>query len=361
MNVKIHILTICVLIIALGSCNSDFNSIEQAKNEVNKQGYREGRWVDYLDSAENFVTDKSKGYSMYFLSEFKDGELVNNIKFYKSNGDFFMEGIPYEGENIKIEKTLKNKILFKKLLFYNSDGTIQSDKIYNSKRQVILEHKYASGKDSISSETSKDYYDNNTLKSLTTKLSSPKDSMFIHYEYREMSDYDRLKEFESVRQKIENKIKQVCNDIKIHEGYLIQKENIQDIPYRLNYLSLGKDTIFIANIIGNAITEYNQNVAKNNQTSNKQSSGLSLCRDGLVQVKLTFLNNGKAYLIKKGVKYEGSWVGQDTNPFESEYLDAIFYTENGTFNYKLKFLINSSKRGLSYMEIGGNNPWVECR
>ena len=55
-----------ILFLALISCQGEFKEKSQATNEVNKQGFRDGRWVEYMDSTGTiYLSDTLKGYKYY--------------------------------------------------------------------------------------------------------------------------------------------------------------------------------------------------------------------------------------------------------------------------------------------------------
>ena len=76
------------------SCTSEFNSLEQAKNEVNTEGYRDGRWVDYYDSSGGLVEVLSKGYN-YPLVFYKN--IFNQTKGYKIENINDIELLNFKG------------------------------------------------------------------------------------------------------------------------------------------------------------------------------------------------------------------------------------------------------------------------
>lgn len=84
---------ILLFVLFLVSCNSDFKNINQAKNEVNPQGYRNGNWVDFFDSSSNPLTDTTSGYSSYRLTTFENGIPVLS-KAFDSKGTLYLKISP---------------------------------------------------------------------------------------------------------------------------------------------------------------------------------------------------------------------------------------------------------------------------
>ena len=66
-------LYLITIVLIFGSCDSEFTDRSQAKNEVNKKGFRVGKWVDYLDEYGTIVIDTNK-YTSYLMSEYKEGK-----------------------------------------------------------------------------------------------------------------------------------------------------------------------------------------------------------------------------------------------------------------------------------------------
>lgn len=73
-----------VLIAIISSCNQEFTSPNQAKNELNDLGLRDGKWVDYIDKNGN-ITLKVYEYEYYLLSQYQDGKPIK--KFLEVNAD----------------------------------------------------------------------------------------------------------------------------------------------------------------------------------------------------------------------------------------------------------------------------------
>lgn len=136
------IYTLIITSVIVG-CQSTFESKDQAKNKVNEQGYRIGRWVDYLDSTGR-ITNNTSNYWIYVLSEFEEGKPVGNFKNYRKDNSLYASGSYYfdgtlftkdtcpsrvEGEIIYYGKDhLKDLILERR--FYKSNGDISKSIIY---------------------------------------------------------------------------------------------------------------------------------------------------------------------------------------------------------------------------------------
>lgn len=75
-----------LIVLCLIGCDSEFSSKEQAKNEFNSEGNRQGRWIDYLDSDENktLYIDKAK---YYLLSEFNSGKPIGGYRLFNLYDD----------------------------------------------------------------------------------------------------------------------------------------------------------------------------------------------------------------------------------------------------------------------------------
>ena len=110
---------IFLFVLFIVSCNSDFNDISQAKNEVNPQGYRNGKWVDFFDSSSNPLTDTTSGYSSYRLTTFENGIPVLS-KAFDSKGTLISEDKPIQPYTKLHEKSFI-PILLQESLIYTSN------------------------------------------------------------------------------------------------------------------------------------------------------------------------------------------------------------------------------------------------
>ena len=89
--------------ILAGCSESDFNSKSQATNFVDKNGFRDGRWVDFFDSDKNILKDSSDYYS-YILSEYENGKPIKRFIEYFKNGQLKSKGT-FSSKNLPVEKS----------------------------------------------------------------------------------------------------------------------------------------------------------------------------------------------------------------------------------------------------------------
>ena len=92
-----------LLLILAGCSESDFNSKSQATNFVDKNGFRDGKWVDFFDSDKNILKDSSDYYS-YVLSEYENGKPIKGFIEYFKNGQLKSKGT-FSSKNLPVEKS----------------------------------------------------------------------------------------------------------------------------------------------------------------------------------------------------------------------------------------------------------------
>lgn len=141
-----NIFLILIPILILNSCNSEFKEKSQAKNEVNKKGLRDGRWVDFFDEDNNKIID-TMNYTSYLLSEYKEGKPINDFKKYFKNGLIKEEGtFLSDSTSFGINEIPNNFI--NKYIIYSQDGKISESKSFNE-LGYILEHQYNFKEDTL--------------------------------------------------------------------------------------------------------------------------------------------------------------------------------------------------------------------
>lgn len=255
------ILIISFIIFGVYSCSSEFNNIEQARNEVNKEGYRDGRWVDYYDSTGSIVEDKTNGYKFYVLSEYEEGKLIGETKSFDNKGTLLQRCIPYEDLNPKFEKKLSQSIKYMKMTWYDSKGNIERESVYNKNGDVVNEKGYVRIKDKDLMVSSKKiiYYEKGKSKIEEGFLILPPNinkKHFYHIEYKKESDYSSVSKLESVKKSVKEKILDMSRDNDILFSLAYSDNFIESNPYRIDHISVDSDTIQIGEIITHSINQY---------------------------------------------------------------------------------------------------------
>lgn len=138
----------CLIVLLLFSCQPAFTNKDQAKNEVNKKGFRDGRWVDFFDESENYVQD-STSYAFYVLSEYDEGRPINEFRvFNKKNillmqGQFLADSITYDSKSLPKRYTGLLKKYADGFLFeiqkYDEKGMLTNETNYvkNNKKKAV--------------------------------------------------------------------------------------------------------------------------------------------------------------------------------------------------------------------------------
>lgn len=130
-----NILLVLIPILILYSCSSEFKDKSQAKNEVNKKGLRDGRWVDFFDEDNNKIIDTTN-YTSYLLSEYKEGKPINAFKIFFKNGLIKEEGTFLSDSLTFGINSLPNKFI-NKYIDYSQDGKILEIKSFNELGNII--------------------------------------------------------------------------------------------------------------------------------------------------------------------------------------------------------------------------------
>ena len=145
-------------LVLLTSCETSFTSRSQAKNEVNKQGLRDGKWVDYFDESDNLIQDTTN-YFYYTLSIYDNGTPKGSFNSYYQNGKLKTNGTfsSILKENQQLDKSsFPNKFVGVKLEYdyekiymkqlFNDIGNVTNWTIYlkhnnkNDSIQIELEY-----------------------------------------------------------------------------------------------------------------------------------------------------------------------------------------------------------------------------
>lgn len=163
-------------LVLLTSCETSFTSRSQAKNEVNKQGLRDGKWVDYFDESDNLIQDTTN-YFYYTLSIYDNGTPKGSFNSYYQNGKLKTNGTfsSILKENQQLDKSsFPNKFVGVKLEYdyekiymkqlFNDIGNVTNWTIYlkhnnkidsiqieleYSKSNAIIKETNRTGQDSI--------------------------------------------------------------------------------------------------------------------------------------------------------------------------------------------------------------------
>jgi len=158
---------ILLLLILAGCSESDFNSKSQATNFVDKNGFRDGKWVDFFDSDKNILKDTSDFYS-YVLSEYENGKPINEFKEYFKNGQIKARGT-FSSKNVLVEKNIFPEQLIGTYIEYNYVGDL-SYKVNFDENSRVKNKIFFLKKDSVI--VSYSYFKDSSVKSI--ELIEPK-------------------------------------------------------------------------------------------------------------------------------------------------------------------------------------------
>jgi hypothetical protein len=284
---KINFTLLILVISSIIGCNSEFNSIEQARNEVNKNGYREGRWVDFLDRTEDlrneFIIDTTKGYDWYYLTEFQDGRIVGEVKKYLKNGTLVSVGTPYQEDTLKYTASLTmfNPFFTETTKSYNENGQVtKSVKLSNDpskpepgKKTVIEENWYSTSGNKtgslIKSETSTwacPVDGKITLPSLSKVEGVIFNENGVEIKYHIDFYSSDIKTNEDFRQIFEKKLAQESEKMGIPDSFLIKKDNISQYPYSIETITYNNRTLKVRDLIRSEAEKYIKKINAQNRS-----------------------------------------------------------------------------------------------
>ena len=146
MNNMKHLLLYLLFSVLIISCTQTYMSKNQAKNEVNKKGFRDGRWVDYFDEHLARLTDTSN-YMSYTLSEYVDGKPINSYRTFSKNDSLIEEGSFLSDSTYYDKNTIPFR--FKGVSKYYSSGRIIKEDFFDERGFCIKEINLFKNGDSI--------------------------------------------------------------------------------------------------------------------------------------------------------------------------------------------------------------------
>lgn len=261
----INLLFIIVITSFIMSCSSEFTSMEQAKNEVNKHGYREGRWVDFINDNGEYINDTTKEYSFYSLTEFQDGRFIGESKLFKKNGKLWLILKPFQDDSVKHEKSLSNGLKYEYKIFYNENGDIESSIKKNKKDFTIEVLQYStkgvnSGKLTKSEKNSID--STNTFLTVEGIIYNENGEVENTYYIKFSGGSNYSKTTPDFRKIFEKKLLNEAKSKGIPDSLLIRNIDIESAPYQIKYMVYNKDTLFVSELFKSEVNKYLQNKQK---------------------------------------------------------------------------------------------------
>jgi antitoxin component YwqK of YwqJK toxin-antitoxin module len=159
------VIVFCCAFIPVIAQENGYTNKAEAKNEI-KNGYREGKFVVYLDSNFNGIYDSSSAV-FYDLMVYKEDKIYGIKRTYHKNGKLYAE-TPYM--NGKVNGILK---------IYYENGTLQREvSITNGEKNGVskefykngqVQYQYSYSHDKVNGEV-KEYYEDGKLKYEETEV-----------------------------------------------------------------------------------------------------------------------------------------------------------------------------------------------
>lgn len=178
-----------LIVLCLFGCDSEFSSKEQAKNEINSEGYRQGRWIDYLDADENKTLYIDEAM-YYLLSEFSNGSPTGGYRLYNLHNEILRSG-SFENDAILFDKFNLPNISVKGTTIYFENGKMVRKKIVNDKMlpDRTIDYLYDNELDRVDSFiVDWAYYPEDKTKTITFS-NAGKSRIIIRYDESQWSDH----------------------------------------------------------------------------------------------------------------------------------------------------------------------------
>ena len=141
-----NLFTILIISIVLLGCQTPFESKTQAKNEVNKNGYRIGRWIDYMDST-GVQTNDFANSMYYLLSEYKDGKPIGNFKFFSKDNSIIYISSFKSDSTLYDKNTLPSTSKIVGIKVYFSDNQIKRKEVSDREGSLVRQIFYTKNTD----------------------------------------------------------------------------------------------------------------------------------------------------------------------------------------------------------------------
>ena len=179
-----NILIILVLLIIGCDSNTPFTDIKQAKNEVNKKGFRDGKWVVFLDKNHEITLDTST-YEFYLLSTYDNGIPIGSFKKFYKGGVIRADGKFLNDSNKFDQHSIPQKF-YGKIVKYDPNGKINQITECNNRGDVVIQTIYINN-DSIVIQN--EYYqDNYNLKKSNLICNAEKFLINFFYSHDKLTD-----------------------------------------------------------------------------------------------------------------------------------------------------------------------------
>jgi len=296
-----NLFTSLIITLVLLGCQTPFESKTQAENKVNKNGYRIGRWVDYLNS-DGQPTKTLDGSKYYVLSEYKDGKPIGYFKLFKVDntierkGTFVGDTNVYDKYNVPFPSHLgpitfyENGLIFRKEI-PNEKGRILKQVFYSKNNDInkidsfFIEYNRFPSQDLMTVTFKNDGNDKYIVYYDESPWIEKEDTNTFHNTLRSGSDYlDPL-----IKSNFEGKFsKYVIDEFKS----LMEPGELLD---RIHYIDFGRGKADLQAIFKNALSESPRTQNNNSNTINRENA-LSTKKDAIGRYKFE-LSDTKDYSI----------------------------------------------------------------
>lgn len=204
------------ILIIFSSCKTAFDSPTQAKNEVNKKGYREGKWVEYYDSTGQ-IRDTSINYDYYILSEWEDGIPSREFRQFNKNGQLRASiNVNTSDKSKKFEKEPSFRWKVKNVTSYYENNEIKLIRhLYDNIQKDSSVEEFTSNGFRFRRVNSIEYHENGNLKSSKSIFYIPNSKDSIKFDkYLDKDGFSSYLDVTKLNSEFQNKYNEIDNFLK---------------------------------------------------------------------------------------------------------------------------------------------------
>ncbi len=271
-----------LIIVIICSCNTDFNSLEQAKNEFNRQGARDGKWAVFYDSVDNIV-NQSDGFNKYMLIEFSNGKWINEAKIYTKDGQLLQSITPFEEPSQAIEVISPLKMKFETRKFYDKNKINILTEVFDLEMNLVEVTKYSTDKDEKVLKTesiTNSYLENQLIKSSVNQYQDGQVKNKIIIILSDETLLNRTANNSELQRSLEQFFFETIQNDSLLINYCFKEDDKANFPFRIKKIIYNDSEILIGEKLANELKNQKELISQNElkrerieNNSNQRKSG----------------------------------------------------------------------------------------
>ena len=277
-----------LLIVIMCSCNAEFNSLEQAKNEFNRQGVRDGKWAVFYDSL-NTIVNQSDKYYKYMLIEFSNGTWINDAKIYTIDGQLVQSMSPFEDLPQVIEDISPLKMNFETRRTFDKAGTNILTEVFDSKMNLVEVTKYTTDNDNkvLTTESiTNSYLEKQITKTSINQYQEGEVKNKIIVELGEESILNQTSNNSELQRSLEQFFFETIQNDSLLVNYCFKEDDKANFPFRIKKIIFNDAEILLGEKLANELknqkdlisqNESNRQRVKNNNNQRNSSNSSGSC------------------------------------------------------------------------------------